>query len=68
MECSCLKYEKYKEASKNEVDKLILDILPEILDEQQKKNKMRNIINAMSKKDKTIINKGTSRYPKWKKV
>ena len=59
---------KYKEASKNEIDKLILDILPEILDGQQKKNKMRNIIYAMSKKDKTIINKGTSRYSKWVKV
>ena len=45
-----------------------LDILPEILDEQQKKNKMRNIVYAMSKKDKTIINKGTSRHSKWVKV
>ncbi|MFA6047259.1 MAG: RNA-binding domain-containing protein [Parcubacteria group bacterium] len=60
--------EKYKEASKNDIEKLILDILPKILDEQQKKNKIRNIVYAMSKKDKTIINKGTSRYPKWQKV
>lgn len=60
--------EKYKEASKNDIDKLILDILPEILDEQQKKNKVRNIVYAMSKKDKTITNKGTSRYSKWRKV
>ena len=60
--------EKYKKASKNEIDKLILDILPEILDEKQKKNKMRNIVYAMSKKDKTIINKGTNRHPEWEKV
>lgn len=60
--------EKYKTASKEDIEKLILDILPKILDEQQKKNKVRNIVYAMSKKDKTIINSGTSRYPKWKKV
>jgi len=60
--------EKYKEASRNEIDKLILDILPKILDEQQKKNKVKNIVYAMSKKDKTITNKGTSRYSKWGKV
>lgn len=60
--------EKYKTASKEDIEKLILDILPKILDEQQKKNKVRNIVYAMSKKDKTIVNKGTTRYPKWEKV
>lgn len=60
--------EKYKKASKNDIDKLILDILPEILDEQQKKNKVKNIVYAMSKKDKTIINKGNNRNPVWQKV
>lgn len=60
--------EKYNEASKKDIEKLILDILPKILYDQQKKNKIRNIVYAMSKKDKTIINKGTSRHPKWVKV
>ncbi|MBI2259345.1 MAG: hypothetical protein HYU67_10665 [Flavobacteriia bacterium] len=45
-----------------------LDKLPEILDEQKSENKVRNLIYAMSKKDKTIVNKGTTRYPKWEKV
>ena len=58
----------YKQATKSEIDKLILDILPEILDEHKKENKVRNLIYAMSKKDKTIVNKGTTRYPKWEKV
>lgn len=57
--------DKYKQASKEEIDKLLLDILPGVLDENQKKNKVRNLIYAMSKKDKTIVNKGTNRYPKW---
>ncbi|MGB5156315.1 ATP-binding protein [Desulfobacterium sp. N47] len=61
-----LKYlDKYKKASKEDIDKLLLDILPGILDENQKKNKIRNMIYAMSKKDKTIKNQGSNRYPKW---
>lgn len=60
--------DEYKEASKRDIEKLILDILPKILDEQQKKNKIKNIVYAMSKKDKSIINKGTNRHPLWVKV
>lgn len=56
---------KYGKASKAEIDKLLLDILPAVLDEKQKSNKIRNIVYSMSKKDKTIINKGTTRYPQW---
>jgi ATP-dependent DNA helicase RecG len=56
---------KYGKASKEEVDKLILDILPGILDEKQKRNKVRNLVYAMHKRDKTIENKGTTRNPLW---
>ena len=28
-------------------------------------NKIRNLVYAMSKKDKTIENIGTNRFPKW---
>ncbi len=60
--------DKYKVASKTDIDTLILDILPKILDKDKRQNKVRNIIYSMSKKDKTIVNKGTTRYPKWEKV
>lgn len=60
--------EKYQSASKAELDKLILDILPDVLDKNQKKNKLRNIIYAMSKRENTIKNKGTNRKPTWIKV
>ena len=60
--------DKYKQASKKDIDKLLLDILPGVLDENQRKNKIRNLIYAMSKKDKTIINRGTNRYPKWERA
>ena len=57
--------DKYKQASKEDIDKLLLDILPGVLDEKQRKNKIRNLIYAMSKKDKTIKNLGTNRHPQW---
>lgn len=57
--------QKYGSISKQEIDKLILDILPNVLDEKQKANKIRNIIYSMSKRDESIVNQGTSRYPKW---
>jgi len=60
--------DKYKQASKEDIDKLLLDILPEVLDEKQRNNKIRNLVYAMSKRDKTIINQGTNRHPKWIRV
>ncbi len=57
--------DRYGSASKEEIDKLVLDLLPKVLDEGQRSNKVRNLIYAMSKRDKTIRNAGTSRYPRW---
>jgi hypothetical protein len=56
---------KYGKASKSDIDKLLLDILPGVLDDKQKANKIWNIVYSMSKRDKIIENQGTSRYPKW---
>lgn len=56
---------KYKSATKGDIDKLVIEILPAVLNNKQKENKVRNLVYAMSKKDKTILNEGTIRYPKW---
>ncbi len=56
---------KYGSATKENIYQLILDILPAVLDEKQKSNKVRNLVYALSKKDKLIENQGTGRYPKW---
>ncbi|MDN5479809.1 MAG: putative DNA binding domain-containing protein, partial [Chryseobacterium sp.] len=45
---------KYETASKKDIDDLILDILPSVLDKNQKENKIRNIIYSMSKKEQLI--------------
>lgn len=57
---------KNGQATKEEIDKLLLDKLPGILDEDQKKNKVRNLVYALSKREQSIENQGTSRYPIWK--
>jgi ATP-dependent DNA helicase RecG len=54
--------------TKKEIDGLILDKLPAILDNNQKKNKIRNLISSLSLKEKLIDNQGTIRYPIWKLV
>lgn len=59
--------ERYGSASKEDVDKLIIDILPSVLTINQKENKVRNLIYSMSKRDLTIVNTGSNRYPKWVK-
>lgn len=57
--------QQYREAGKQDIDQLLKDILPGILDEKQRANKIRNLLYAMSRKDKSIINKGTNRKPVW---
>jgi ATP-dependent DNA helicase RecG len=56
---------KYRSASRKEIDELILGKLSDALNEDQKRNKVRNLIYAMSKREKTIKNIGTSRQPRW---
>jgi ATP-dependent DNA helicase RecG len=51
-------------ASRSDIDGLLMDILPDILDEKQKKIKINNLIREMSKTD-IIVNKGSRKYPKW---
>ncbi|MDA3905693.1 MAG: putative DNA binding domain-containing protein [Bacteroidales bacterium] len=60
--------EKYGKATKNDIDNLLMEILPSVLNDKKKANKVRNIIYAMSKKDMTIINRGTRKNPEWIKV
>ncbi len=59
--------DQYKTATKTDIDRLILDILPAILDKPQRENKVKNILYSMSKRDQTIVNQGTNRKPIWKK-
>ena len=57
--------DKYGSASKSDIKSLLTDLLPSILTSAQRTNKINNIISAMSKKDMSIKNVGTSRASKW---
>lgn len=56
---------KYGKASKEDIDKLLLDILPDVLNPEKKKNKIRNLLYAMHKKDRIIMNTGSRTKPNW---
>lgn len=52
-------------ASRKDVDNLLINILPKVLNEKQKKKKVDNLLYDLSRKEKVIINKGSSTGPKW---
>ena len=56
---------KYKKATREEISTLILDKLPDVLDEKQKQNRIKNILYSMSKTDESIEKMGSSRKGYW---
>ena len=53
--------------SRNDIDELLWKKLPDYLDDQQKKNKVRNLISELRIKGK-IINQGTLKEPIWELI
>ena len=62
-----LKYIKdFGSITKKDLDDLLMDKLPDILSYEQKKTKIKYLINVcLNRKEKKIKNIGTSRYPIW---
>lgn len=56
---------KHGSASREEVDALILNKLPEVLSEDQKKRKINNLLTEMSRNLEIIKNIGSDRKSKW---
>lgn len=57
---------QYKKASREDIDNLLMDKLSNVLNNSQKRNKIRNLLYDMSKKDKTICNQSKSTVkPEW---
>ncbi|MGD2091026.1 MAG: ATP-binding protein [Candidatus Aminicenantes bacterium] len=56
---------KFGAAGRNDIDKLLLDKLSDVLDEEQKTIKINNLLQEMSKKDGTIKNIGSRKKPRW---
>jgi len=57
---------QYKKASREDIDNLLMDKLSNVLNNSQKRNKIRNLLYDMSKNDKTICNQSKSTVkPEW---
>lgn len=56
--------DRYGAATRIEIDTLIMDKLPEILDQTQKKNKIGNLISKM-RRNGLIRNEGSHKSPRW---
>lgn len=63
-ECTLYFIDKYGSATRQEVDGLIMDKLPEILNQNQKRNKIANLLGSM-KHLNLIENQGSDRKPRW---
>lgn len=57
--------QKFKEASRKDIDDLLLDKLSDTWNEKRKKKYITNLLYEMSKKDNKIKNMGSDRSSKW---
>ena len=57
---------EYGSASRADIDRLLKGKLSDVLDEKQQATKIKNILAAMSRKDKTIVNHGSKKKPEWR--
>ncbi|MEQ8224677.1 MAG: ATP-binding protein [Candidatus Eremiobacterota bacterium] len=56
---------KFKQAGRDDIDKLLMDKLPAHLNGSQKKYKINNLLNEMANKTGVIKNKGSRARPVW---
>jgi ATP-dependent DNA helicase RecG len=57
---------EYKSATRKDIDSLIMNKLSDALTERQKQNKIKNLLQSMSKKEHLIENIGSRKKPEWK--
>lgn len=56
---------KMQPVSREDIDKALLDKLPEVLTREQKLEKIHNLLTVLSRKERRIRNAGGRRYPSW---
>ena len=56
---------KMQPVSREDIDEALLDKLPEVLTREQKLEKIHNLLNVLSRKERRIRNAGGRRYPSW---
>jgi len=56
---------EHQPVTREDIDRLLLDKLPEVLTESQKMDKIHNLLNSLARKQGKIRNVGSRRFPKW---
>jgi ATP-dependent DNA helicase RecG len=56
---------KHQPVTREDIDEMLLDKLPEVLTKKQKLEKIHNLLMNLSRKERQIRNEGTRRYSKW---
>ena len=56
---------EYGSSTRKDIDDLLFEKLPNVLNAEQKRIKVNNLLNEMANKDKSIKNEGSDRRPKW---
>jgi len=56
---------QFGSASRKDIDSLLMNKLPDVLNEKQKKNKINNLLAELARKDKAIRNIGSDRNSSW---
>jgi len=56
---------EYGPISRKKIDELLLDKLPEILTDKQKKTKIHNLLSELSRREGKIENRGSRKWPRW---
>lgn len=51
--------------TREDIDNLLMDKLPDVLSEQQKRNRVHNLLGDLRRKQRLIRNIGTDTKPKW---
>jgi len=57
---------RFGEASRTKIDEVLMPKLPDLLSETEKRTRIRNLLNRMSKQDHTIVNAGSRAQPRWR--
>ena len=56
---------QYGHASRGDIEALLLDKLSDVLNEVQKRYKVKNLLHAMAKRDGTIRSTGSGSHSRW---
>ncbi len=59
---------QYGEAASSDIESLLFDKLPDVLNENQKKNKIRNLLQKMSRNGEILNAGGRGRTARWKLI